>query len=309
MLARRLAANHSFHAFGVHAVDARRTAVAVTDREGWLRLLDGETLTLRRGWHVGEDAVGTHAVRAGDEFALVSGVDSVTLLPPAGGPVWTFRHDAPWQQGGFQRGCAWFDAAGEAFAIVPRPGYDGCDIVHLGRRDGRPLERVRIDTDPAGAEAVHHRDGWVGLSVGEGQDGAFAWWTRLGARGPELIEAPWGDEVLFDVDPAGAHVLTTPHDVGPIRVRTFPGLGLMREIDPPADTHWDFYACFAGEHIVARAHTDADEELLLAIGADGTITTLASSPDPIVPGPAGSWLTITDDGLERWTLTPPRRPG
>ena len=176
-------------------------------------------------WPPTTRSFGTHAVRAEDEVALVSGVDTVTLLDVRGEPVWTFRHEAPWQNGGFERGCAWFDDAGEPFAMVPRQEYDGCDVVHLGRRDGRPLERVRIDTDPGGTEAIHHPDGRIGLSVGEGQDGVFAWWTRLDAGGLELIEAPWADEVLFDVDPAGEHVLTTPHSEGPLRVRAFPGLG------------------------------------------------------------------------------------
>lgn len=302
MVARRVAVNHSFVPFGVHAADVRRSAFAVSDRHGSLRLLDGDSLRLRREWHVGDGATGTHAVRTGDEVALVSGIDTVTLLDPHGETLWRFRHEAPWQHGGFERGCAWFDAGGEPFAMVPRPAYDGCDVVHLDRRDGRPLERVAIDTDPAGSEAIHHPDGRVGLSVGEGQDGVYAWWTRLGAHGIELTAAPWDDEALFDVDPAGAHVLTTPHSEGPLRVRAFPGLDVVREIAPPAGLWWDFYACFAGEHIVARTHSDADEELLVAVDARSAIETLEETGDPMVPGPDASWLKITPNGIERWVL-------
>jgi hypothetical protein len=96
---RRIAANDSFVPYGVDATDASRTAFAVGDRDGRLRLVDGDTLAER---------------------------------------------------------CAWFTADGEPFALVPRAGHDGCEIIHLDRRDGRPLERATVRTEPAGANAIHH---------------------------------------------------------------------------------------------------------------------------------------------------------
>ena len=78
----------------------------------------------------------------------------------------------------------------------------------------------------------------------------------------------------------------------------------MREIEPPPEAAWDFYACFVGEHLVAKTIPDEDDETLVVIDAQDAITTLGRSEHPIIPGPKGSWLTSTPGGLERWTLDP-----
>jgi alcohol dehydrogenase, propanol-preferring len=72
------------------------------------------------------------------------------------------------------------------------------------------------------ASPCHHCDGWVGLSEGEGQDAARAWWVwpavDPAAGGLEVIDAGWFDWVLADVNPSGTRVLTTPHVSGPLLV-------------------------------------------------------------------------------------------
>lgn len=74
MPARCVTSNYSFVPYRIDAADATRSTLAVTDRAGCLRLVDGETLEVRCAWQLGDDATGAHAVRAADQAALVSGV-------------------------------------------------------------------------------------------------------------------------------------------------------------------------------------------------------------------------------------------
>src|SRR5262249_45302604 len=152
--------------------------LAVTDREHGLWLLAADDLAVHHRWQLRPEAIGSHGIRAADRTVLVSGTDTVELLDADGRRVWRYPH-LPWKHGGHEAGCAWFDADGRAFAVVPAPDYDGCEITALSARDGTPTQRVPIPTAPAGVDALHHASGWVGLSVGEGQDGAYAWWARI----------------------------------------------------------------------------------------------------------------------------------
>lgn len=300
----RIAANDAVVAYGVHETDADRSSLAVTDRDRGLWLLGADRLDVLHRWQLGAEAIGSHAVRAGDRVALISESDAVVLMDADGRRLWRHRHPA-WNQGGFQTGCAWFDNEGTPFAVVPASDYDGCEIVALSARDGAPTHRASISTAPAGMHALHQQDDWVGLSVGEGQDGAYAWWCRPHARQLEVIEGGWTDEVLFDADAAGTRILTTPHVTGPIRIRSFPRLEVLREIEPPPAYAWDFSACFVGAWIVARAYADdgGDDEILVAIDPVDRITTLTPTEAPICPGPGGSWISTGSRGITRWRLT------
>jgi hypothetical protein len=203
--------------------------------------------------------------------------------------------------------CCWTRAVGQCGATgIPPSDYSGSEVVALSARDGSPVARASISTAPAGIEALHQRAGWTGLSVGEGQDGAYAWWVRLRAGQLELIDGGWTDEVLFDSDPAGTRIITTPHATGAdaIKVRSFPRLEVLRAIEPPPGFWWDFYACFVGAWIVARAHNpDDNDEVLVAIDPDDRISVLARTEDPICPGLAGSWISSGSNGIARWQLT------
>lgn len=301
----RIAVNETVVAYGVRGTDGDRSCLAVTDRDHGLYLLGSERLNVLHRWRLGAEAIGSHAVRVSDRVALISESAAVVLLDGDGRPVWRHRHP-PWKQGAFEAGCAWFDDEGTPFAVVPASGYSGCEVVALSARDGSPTARASISTAPAGIDALHQRAGWTGLSVGEGQDGAYAWWARLHAGRLELIDGGWTDEVLFDSDPAGTRIITTPHATGAdaIKVRSFPRLEVLREIEPPPGYWWDFYACFIGPWIVARAHNpDDDDEVLVAIDPDDRISMLARTEDPICPGPAGSWISSGSDGIARWQLT------
>ncbi len=190
--------------------DARRKSFTA-QVGGSLHALAGGDLSVLATWTVDPKSRANHASWPDTRFALESGRRAVVLRHP-NGPVWGLRHP-PWE-GDFEAGCTWFDHLGRPLAVVPTVDYDGCLIVALSRAAGRVVAEFPIATAPAGIRPVHHRDGWVGLSVGEGQDAARAWWVRLSDQPPatlEVIDAGWDDAVLTDVDPSGKLVVTAPH--------------------------------------------------------------------------------------------------
>jgi hypothetical protein len=134
----------------------------------------------------------------------------------------------------------------------------------------------------------------VGLSEGEGQDAAQAWWVRsagqvLGQIRIEVLDAGWDDWLLGDVDPSGAKVITTPHNTGPLLVRAFPSLEVLRAIDPPGErSGWDFTACFAGDMLISELIGDGGAWQLSPKTAPSTTwmgrMTAGSSPHSAAPG-------------------------
>jgi hypothetical protein len=165
--------------------------------------------------------VACHLSRTG--LALVSGPDSVVLLDRAGKVAWRHEH-SPWPRG--CSGCTWFDLAGEPYAVVP-DASDGCAVRRLDLESGESLAAAPPMAVPAGIHPVHQPGGWVGLSGGEGQDAAWAWWVRPADRATEgaglrVIDAGWDDWVLSDADPSGSRVIATSHDGERLLVRSFP---------------------------------------------------------------------------------------
>ena len=174
----------------VVANDARRTTFTV-QVGGSLHALAGHDLSALATWSVDPKSRASHATWPEKEFALESGPRAV-VLRHAKGPLWALRH-MPWE-GDFEAGCTWFDHLRRPLAVIPTDDYDGCLVVALSRAAGQVVAEVPIATAPAGIQPIHHRDGWVGLSVGEGQDAARAWWVRLSDEPPatlELIDAGW----------------------------------------------------------------------------------------------------------------------
>ncbi len=240
-----------------------------------------------------------HLARPG--VALISGLEEVRLLDHAGQVRWRYPH-APWS-GAFESACTWFDVTGQPCAVIPDDSYQHCVVLRLDLDSGRLLASARVEAAPAGISPVHHPDGWVGLSEGEGQDAVRAWWVRpaagLGAdRHLEVLDAGWDDWVLCDVDPSGAKIITTPHGIGPLLVRSFPGLEITRSVDPPEETYWDFTACFAGDLIVSKAI--GEQERLIAISRDGAIHDLTAQDHGwLIPAANGTWLAATRTTIRR----------
>jgi hypothetical protein len=82
----------------------------------------------------------------------------------------------------------------------------------------------------------------------------------------------------------------------------------VREIEPPPAAAWDFYACFVGEHVVAKTIPDEDDETLVVIDSRDAITTLARSEHPIIPGPPRLRYGVRRPDAAARTPTPTRTP-
>ena len=284
----------------VVANDARRTTFTVQVGAS-LHALAGHDLSTLATWSIDPKSRASHATWPEKEFALESSPRAV-VLRHAKGPLWALRH-MPWE-GDFEAGCTWFDHLQRPLAVIPTDDYVGCLVVALSRAAGQIVAEVPIATSPAGIQPIHHRDGWVGLSVGEGQDAARAWWVRLSDEPPatlELIDAGWTDAVLADVDPSGKLVVTAPHGTGPIVIWTFPDLEpLQRIATPNPDTFWDLNVCFVGQHLVARLSGQPD--VTVAVHRDGKLEVLSVGDGWLVPAGRRTWLTVEPDRIRRWRL-------
>jgi hypothetical protein len=287
----------------VVANDARRTSFTVAVGSS-LYALSGDDLSVLATWAVDPGSRGSHTSWPEKGFALESGPEAVVLRNQRG-PLWRASHP-PWG-GDFESGCTWFDANRQPFAVVPTVDYDGCLVVALSRAAGLVVADTIIATAPAGIQPIHHRDGWVGLSVGEGQDAARAWWVRLAGPDPgaapgalEVVDAGWDDQVLADVHPSGTLVVTAPHGTGPLVVRTFPELEVLKKVaTPSADSFWDLTACFVGNRLVARL---AGPDVTVAVHGDGKLEPLAVGDGWLVPAAKRTWLTVDPDRIRRWRL-------
>ena len=285
----------------VAANDARRCSFTVTAGARLLTVA-GDDLSIVHEWTLGAEPRGTHASLPDRRLALVSGADRVTLLEAGGTARWSLPH-MPWA-GNRESGCTWFDAAGRPFAVIPSPGDGGCLIVHLDAATGRPVAHAAIAASPAGIEPIHQANGWVALSEGEGQDATRAWWVRAvddaGRFRLEVLDAGWDDAVLMDADRTGDRVLVGPHVAGPLTVRSFPDLRVLREVSPPdPEEAWDFTACFVREHLVARLLDGVARTV--AVDRRGRVEELDVGPGWLVPA-WDSWLTVERTRLRRWTL-------
>jgi hypothetical protein len=260
-------------------------------------------------WQAEGEHRGYHATSPGRGLALISGVDEVRLLDHASRVRWRYPHP-PWNpKSAFESGCAWFDVAGQPYAVVPAGSYDHCLVLGLELGSGRPLAQARIEARPAGIEVVHHPDGWIGLSEGEGQDAARAWWVRSarqpgGQAGIEVLDGGWAYWILTDVNPAGAQVITTPHRgflSSALVVRSFPGLEIVRSIEPPPGEGWDCTAFFAGDMIVnALTGPEHGQRRFVAINPNGKIADLNEDEEgSLCPAADGTWLTATRSTVRR----------
>lgn len=281
------------------ANDAARSSFTVLTRDSLAALSPG--LDVLGEWPVDPQHFGHHATCPNRGLALISGPDEVRLLDHAGRARWRYPHP-PWS-GRFRSGCTWFDEAGQSYAVVPAASYDHCLVVCLDLDSGQPLAVKPIRAAPEGISPVHHPDGWVGLSEGEGQEAVRAWWVRSAAQPSgqpriEVLDAGWGDWILADVDPAGSKIITAPHPDGPLLVRSFPSLEIVRSVEPPPGEHWGCHALFAGNMIVSMLRGEAERHV--AIDRRGRITDLDQS-EAIYLIPAGhdTWLAITETTIQR----------
>jgi hypothetical protein len=278
----------------VSANDGARSSFTVRTGDSLIAL--DQDLRVLGQWPVDPRHRARHATCPARGLALISGPDEVRLLDHTGRARWRYPH-SPWK-GAFESGCAWFDKAGQPHAIVPATSYDHCLALCLDLYSGQPVAQTRVDTRPAGIVPIHHPDGWVGLSEGEGQDAARAWWVRSAGQPSgqvqiEVLTAAWDNWVLSDVDPSGTKIITTPHGMGPLVVRSFPGLETLRSLDPPQEEEsWDFTAFFAGNMIVNALR--GQQQRVVAIDRYGRIDDVDEYGGGWhIPAANGTWLTAT----------------
>jgi hypothetical protein len=289
------------------ANDAARSSF--TARAGDSLIALDPDLNMLGRWQVDREGGGSHATSPGRGLALISGLEEVRLLDHASRVRWRCPHP-PWNpQSAFESGCAWFDEAGQPYAVVPAASYDHCLVLRLELGSGRPLAQARIEGRPAGFHVVHHPDGWAGLSEGEGQDAARAWWIRSarqpgGQAGIEVLNGGWMDWILSDVDPASAQVITTPLGCflsTALVVRSFPGLEIVRSVEPPPGDHWEESALFAGDMIVAAlSGAEPGQRRFVAVNPRGKIADLNEDEDAwLRPAADGTWLTVNGTTIRR----------
>ncbi|WP_329451651.1 hypothetical protein OG894_24425 [Streptomyces sp. NBC_01724] len=297
---------------------------------------------------------GTFTVAPGGDLAVFAGVHSVRAVDPAGAVRWEVRHGC-WEGGcrilheSFDEyadsrshlyadsGSAVFSADGSlVWAHVRGPvATAGPDPEALDEwlvidaADGRVLGRADAQTVAAGSEHVPHPDpAQMGLSVGEGQDGAPLLWGRW--DGTELSVEHFGEEerILTSVSPTGEHFLTVAHDLDSLALHRVSDGAVVAEIEaadavprhPDADPDdfdaddvmWD-YECGFVDKETAISSTDQDEEygpvrhwLLDATGMRpaGQVT----YPFPVSGTPTalgdGTWYTVSGSGdaVHLWAL-------
>jgi hypothetical protein len=287
------------------ANDGARSSLTVFSTDRLLALDPG--LNVIGEWPTGPvaDSAGWHATDPKRKLALVSDDAEVRMIDQRGRAVWRHQHD-PWHG---QSGCAWFDESGEPYAITPEPLSGGCRVVRLDLQTGQPRAHKPVYAAPDAVTPVHHRDGWVGLTTEEKwEEGNRAWWVRSHAKPSadfDVIEAGWNGWYLTDVDRSGTRILTTSVDE-PILVRSFPGLDVIRTIEPPAEDHQWGSACFADDLIITTvSDLRTGDETRGAIDPAGTFHPMDSHGELewLSPAADGTWLIATPTSIRRYRAT------
>lgn len=189
--------------------------------------------------------------------------------------------------------------------------------------DGTVLARARTDTAAEGSHHVPHPDpAQMGLSIGEGQDGAPLRWGRW--DGQTLDVHGFGDEdrVLLAVSPSGDRLLTVTHDQAAVALHRATDGTLEAELSaddvprhPAAESEqgetyeddemqafFDYEGGFLDEHTVVVGTVESDEEFgsgrhWLVDAASMRLTDQVAYPFevsglPHAPGD-GTWYTVS----------------
>jgi hypothetical protein len=141
----------------------------------------------------------------------------------------------------------------------------------------------------------------VGLSVGEGQDGAELYWGHWNNERPVVGRLDDRSRVLIDVRPTGGEYLTTPHSgaEGSVAVHEFPNGRVFASLAASAvfeeDDYFDFTAGYVTDEMVLVGSVERQQHLLLAsqtLALLGVVEYPASHPkECITPSGQGTWLT------------------
>ena len=194
---------------------------------------------------------------------------------------------------------------------------------------GRVLARADARAAAAGSVHVPHPDpSQMGLSIGEGQDGALLRWGRWDGR--TLSVSYFGDEdrILMAVSPSGDRLLTVSHDQDTLAVHRVADGSVEAELSadaavpahPEADADsdeaeafWDYEGGFVSEGTGIAGTVESDEECgegrhWLVDLRRMRVTDRVAYPSPVSGLPRalgnGTWYTVSEDGdtVRIWTL-------
>ncbi|MDX3784203.1 hypothetical protein [Streptomyces europaeiscabiei] len=193
---------------------------------------------------------------------------------------------------------------------------------------GRVLARADARATAAGSVHVPHPDpSQMGLSIGEGQDGAPLRWGRWDGRTFSVSYFGDEDRILMAVSPSGDRLLTVSHDQDILAVHRVADGSVEAELSvdvvpghPEADANddeveafWDYEGGFIDESIGITGTVESDEE-----SGEGRhwlvdlprirLTDQVAYPYPVSGLPRalgnGTWYTVseTDNTLRVWRL-------
>ncbi|MGW8763093.1 hypothetical protein ACWGN5_11410 [Streptomyces sp. NPDC055815] len=298
---------------------------------------------------------GTWEVSPDASLAVFAGVHAVRAVEPSGATRWEIRH------GCWYGACREFHASYDAYADRRDHRYpDGGSVgfsadgslvwahvrgplaegestpdavdewLVIDALDGRVLARADARAAAAGSDHVSHPADprRMGLSIGEGQDGAP---LRLGSWDGEKLEVTYveGDLCLLSVSPSGDRLMTVSHDQDELAVRDADGdvlddlawdaeSVLPPHPDAPADdpdeapVYWDWAGGFVTETTLLASTDESDDEwghtrhwLLDTTRPHGLHPVVYPSPPSGQPTALGdgTWATRSESGdtLHVWT--------
>jgi hypothetical protein len=171
---------------------------------------------------------------------------------------------------------------------------------------------------------ISHPDGeWIGIGIGEGQDGSNIYWGRITSSANtgqlELQQLSDTSRVLVDIHASGATFLTTPQEQNVVQLHAFPSGVVVAELanDLNDEEFFDFDACYIDEQYALLKVTNGEDDSfryevvdantlkLLGPLEDFTEHNTGAQDESILCGLGdATWLTISwpDSRISRWQL-------
>ncbi|HEX5542128.1 MAG TPA: hypothetical protein VFX60_11310 [Micromonospora sp.] len=231
-------------------------------------------------------------------------------------------------------GSCWISADGSTvWAHVRTPLPDDVEPEHneewlvIDAVDGRVLGRASTDTAAAGSQHIPHPDaGQMGLSVGEGQDGAPLRWGRWDGTRLTVTRLGDDDRCLVDASLCGTQLLTIAHWGREPAIHRLPDGAVMHEVaadhrlpphpEAPSDAEeepsWGYQCGFVDERTVIASTREryGRPRHWLIDTARGDLLGQVEYPMPVSEDPMalgdGTWLTCGEAPFQLllWSLPP-----
>ncbi|MFE7068941.1 hypothetical protein ACFU96_02450 [Streptomyces sp. NPDC057620] len=294
------------------------------------------------------------AVSPAGDLAVFAGPHALRVVDRAGNLRWEVRHRCwagcagheSFAEYADQRdhryvgsGSAGFSADGTlVWAHIRGPlaldrGRGADEWLIMAVQDGTVLARAATHTAAEGSDHVGHPDpGQMGLTIGEGQDGAPLRWGRWDGRTLAIDSFSDEDRVLLAVSPTGDRLLTVTHDQDTLALHrvtdgtveaSLSAAELPPHPAPPTEqsetfegdetqAFFDYEGGFADEDTVIVGTVESDEEFgtgrhWLIDATRMRLTDRLAYPFEVPGSPRalgdGTWYTAsaTESALHLWT--------